>query len=66
MDNYKISYRIGSGSFANIYKATDIETDQTVAIKKIIDISEPTEADILFRLNHPNIISILKSLIVIV
>jgi serine/threonine protein kinase len=31
--NYSIQYKIGSGSFGNVYKGVDIDTKQEVALK---------------------------------
>jgi len=65
--NYVYSTKpIGKGSFAQVYKGFDIETDKMVAIK-IIDISElddklrsrsKDEITLLQKLDHPNIIKL--------
>lgn len=66
MENYEILYKIGSGSFANVYLAKYIHTDTLYALKVIkkTDITSSyekklnNEINILKKVNHPNIIKL--------
>jgi serine/threonine protein kinase len=62
---FNINDRLGEGSFSTVYKGTNIENKNTVAIKKIrtSDIKSKIakrllecEVSIIKILNHPNII----------
>jgi len=64
---YKILEKIGSGSFATVYRARDLELGREVAIKQLHDefVQDPgrldrywQEAQLLASLQHPNIVTI--------
>lgn len=64
---YKILEKIGSGSFATVYRARDTELGREVAIKQLHDefVNDPQrmerfwqEAQLLASLQHPNIVTI--------
>lgn len=64
---YKILEKIGSGSFATVYRARDTELGREVAIKQLHDefLNHPErldrfwqEAQLLASLQHPNIVTI--------
>lgn len=64
---YKILEKIGSGSFATVYRARDMELGREVAIKQLHDefVNDPQrmerfwqEAQLLASLQHPNIVTI--------
>lgn len=67
MNRYRQGKLIGSGTYAKVYKALDMETQQTVAIKKI-QINEKEgmpstalrEISILKNISHVNIIELLQ------
>ena len=63
---YKILEKIGSGSFATVYRARDTELGREVAIKQLHDefVNDPQrmerfwqEAQLLASLQHPNIVT---------
>lgn len=69
---YRLVCQIGEGGFGKIYKAIQLSTNQTVAIKflsvdKALDADKKRryierfhrEADLVSRLNHPNIVRLL-------
>lgn len=65
MDRYKKLDKLGEGTYGTVYRATDLKTNKTVAIKKIklLDQNEegipPTtlrEISLLKALKHPNIV----------
>ena len=65
MEKYKIQKTIGSGSFANVSKAINIKTNETVAIKKMKkkfsswdECLNLREIKSLTKLNHPNIMKL--------
>ena len=70
-DKYNIQQRVGGGSFAQVFKGTNISTGTTVAIKHI-DIrlikEERSikymfhEADLMKQLRHPNIVHMYESI----
>jgi serine/threonine-protein kinase len=64
---YKILEKIGSGSFATVYRARDMELGREVAIKQLHQefVDDPSrlerfwqEAQLLASLQHPNIVTI--------
>ncbi|MEZ6065273.1 MAG: serine/threonine-protein kinase [Planctomycetaceae bacterium] len=66
-DRYQILDKIGSGSFATVYRARDIELGREVAVKQIHQqyLEDPAlldrywaEAQLLASLQHPNIVTI--------
>lgn len=66
---YNKIYNLGSGTYAMVYKAVDLKTNQNVALKKFVNkidmtngISEVTirEISLLKMFNHPNIIKLLS------
>lgn len=66
--HYKIMDRLGRGGMATVYKAEDIRTNQIVALKILHDRYSTDseiiqrfnrEADIFYRLKHPNIVPII-------
>ena len=58
--------QIGHGTYSNVYKARDRETDKIVALKKVrFDTTEPEsikfmarEIRVLQELDHPNVIKL--------
>lgn len=65
MEKYKIQKTIGSGSFANVSKAINIQTNETVAIKKMKkkfsswdECLSLREIKALTKLSHPNIMKL--------
>ncbi|MFK7804504.1 MAG: serine/threonine protein kinase [Anaerolineae bacterium] len=65
IDNYQVEAHIASGGMADVYRATDRHTGQTVALKILFSHYSRShavitrfqrEAEALVRLNHPNII----------
>jgi serine/threonine protein kinase len=71
LDNrYSIEMILGKGGLGIVYKANDIKTLQTVAIKMLLEDTEDIdytqklferEIKILKRVNHPNVVGILDS-----
>lgn len=60
MDQYQILERIGEGSFGRVYKARRKFTGQFVAMKFMNKSAvSPSEAAILAKLDHPNIVALL-------
>lgn len=57
LQNYKIVNHLGSGSFGDVYKAQNPNTDSFFALK-VCGIRNP-EAKILRTLDHPTIVSVL-------
>ncbi|XP_058219654.1 probable serine/threonine-protein kinase At1g54610 [Rhododendron vialii] len=65
-DSYDKLYKVGQGTYSNVYKARDRETGKIVALKKVkFDTSEPKsvkfmarEIMILQKLDHPNIVKL--------
>ncbi|CAD8064171.1 unnamed protein product [Paramecium primaurelia] len=67
MDQYKIVKRLGDGTYGCVYKATNINTGQTVAIKKFKkkytswdECVNLREVKALQKLKHPNIIKLVE------
>ena len=65
MDRYKIHKTVGDGSYGIVYKATSIQTGETVAIKKMKkkfyswdECMSLRELKSLKKLNHPNILKL--------
>ncbi|HON44549.1 MAG TPA: serine/threonine-protein kinase [Planctomycetota bacterium] len=66
---YRSMYEIGEGSYSNVYKAWEINTNNIVAIKrlkpeKVTDVHKERflrEIQLLKELQHPNILSIVDS-----
>ena len=65
IDNYQVDNHIASGGMADVYRATDIQSGKTVALKILFSHYSRNhavitrfqrEAEALVRLNHPNII----------
>ena len=65
---YKVTNKIGEGSYGAVYLAHNIYTKQKVAIKRIVKSEEnkidelelKNEIDILKKLSHPNILKIIE------
>ncbi len=66
-ERYQLLEKIGSGSFATVYRARDLELGREVAVKQLHDqyLADPEkltrywhEAQLLAALQHPNIITI--------
>ncbi|XP_040999160.1 probable serine/threonine-protein kinase At1g54610 [Juglans microcarpa x Juglans regia] len=65
-DSYVMLTKVGQGTYSNVYKARDRDTNKIVALKKVrFDTSEPEsvkfmarEIMILQQLDHPNIIKL--------
>ena len=64
-DYYEFNQKIDEGAFGCVYKATNLRTKETVAIKKMkqlfFDITSAQnvkEVKVLLHLDHPNIIKI--------
>ena len=63
---YKIVKRLGDGSYGTVFSVVNIQTNATVAMKKIEKVKEneiddleiKNEIDILKKLDHPNIVKI--------
>ena len=63
---YKVVKRLGDGSYGTVYSVVNIQTNATVAMKKIEKVKEneiddleiKNEIDILKKLDHPNIVKI--------
>ena len=64
---YQKHRKLGAGTYAVVYEATDTETKQKIALKKIklgsfehgIDISAIREVKFLREIKHPHIITVL-------
>ena len=54
--SYRIVRHVGSGSFGDVYEATDSTTPQSVALK--ICAQPNSEYAILKKLNHPNVVAV--------
>ncbi|KAM3712170.1 hypothetical protein ACJW31_01G161700 [Castanea mollissima] len=65
-DSYDKLSKVGQGTYSNVYKARDRDTNKIVALKKVrFDISQPDsvkfmarEMIFLHKLDHPNIIKL--------
>lgn len=66
-ERYQLLEKIGSGSFATVYRARDVELGREVAVKQLHDqyLTDPEkltrywhEAQLLAALQHPNIVTI--------
>ncbi|KAK7859487.1 putative serine/threonine-protein kinase, partial [Quercus suber] len=65
-DSYDKLFKVGQGTYSNVYKARDRDTNEIVALKKVrFDISQPDsvkfmarEMIFLHKLDHPNIIKL--------
>lgn len=66
LSRYQIQHEIGKGSYGIVYKARDLETSTTIALKKLqirdsqggFSNSILREVSLLRQLSHPNIVSI--------
>jgi serine/threonine protein kinase len=60
---YNASKIVGNGSFGVVYQATEVETSETVAIKKVLQDKryKNRELTIMKELSHPNIIKLRHS-----
>lgn len=66
-DSFEKLDKIGQGTYSNVYKARDLESQKLVALKKVrFDNLEPEsvrfmarEIEVLRRLDHPNIVQLL-------
>jgi serine/threonine protein kinase len=66
LTRYQIQHEIGKGSYGIVYKARDLETSTTIALKKLqirdsqggFSNSIVREVSLLRQLSHPNIVSI--------
>jgi 5'-AMP-activated protein kinase catalytic alpha subunit len=63
---YEFHEKIGEGGFSDVYRATFLPTDEMIAVKilkderwslEIINLFKQ-EAELLDRLNHPNIVKV--------
>ena len=67
--SYKKMKKLGEGSFGNVYLARNVKTNKIIVSKemKLHDLEEETkiqlfsEAKILQKIQHPNIIKIIES-----
>jgi len=68
VDGYRVESRIGHGGMASVYRATQLSLGRPVAVKVLPPIFEAEfqfrerfkrEADVLARLQHPNIVTLL-------
>lgn len=66
MEKYKKDRKIGHGSYGVVYRGLNCETNEVVALKKILDIGDDgfpksavREIAILKQLNHENIVRLL-------
>ncbi|KAK7391226.1 hypothetical protein VNO78_19638 [Psophocarpus tetragonolobus] len=65
-ESYKMIDKVGQGTYSNVYKALDRDTEEIVALKKVrFNTSEPEsikfmarEIMILQRLDHPNVVKL--------
>ena len=65
---YKVTNKIGEGSYGAVYLAYNLFTKQKVAIKRIVKSDEnkidelelKNEINILKKLDHPNILKIIE------
>ena len=65
MNKYQIFEVIGDGTYGTVYRGLNIETNESVAIKKLKDkivswneCIEKNEVQILKKLNHENIVKL--------
>src|SRR5690606_34171376 len=68
-DRYRIEALLGEGGFAEVYRATQLNLDRTVALKVLIDtLDSPAfrerferEARVVAQLRHPSIVTVFDS-----
>eukprot|EP00049_Salpingoeca_infusionum_P012291 m.223859 g.223859 ORF g.223859 m.223859 type:complete len:758 (+) comp15143_c0_seq1:407-2680(+) len=68
MNKYKVVNLIGEGAYGVVLKCTNIETKESVAIKKFKDCDDPVieantlrELKMLKHLKHPNIVTLIEA-----
>ncbi|THU44008.1 hypothetical protein C4D60_Mb02t02840 [Musa balbisiana] len=65
-DSFEKLHKIGQGTYSSVYKARDLETGKTVALKKVRFVNVDPESvrfmareiHILRRLDHPNVVKL--------
>lgn len=68
LDNFKLLDKMGDGAFSNVYKAVDLTTEQTVAVKVVrkFELNASQRANILKEVqimrgtNHPSIVKLIS------
>lgn len=68
LDNFKLLDKMGDGAFSNVYKAIDLTTGQTVAVKVVrkFELNASQRANILKEVqimrgtNHPSIVKLIS------
>mmetsp|Transcript_15394 Transcript_15394/g.29598 ORF Transcript_15394/g.29598 Transcript_15394/m.29598 type:complete len:775 (-) Transcript_15394:1141-3465(-) len=67
LNSYVVHELVGSGAFATCYRATNVETNQPVALKMAKftkhDVDLKCEAELLGTLHHPHVVMLIESFV---